>query len=475
MNASVKNPQLTVLRKMSVHEASFPVYAELSPGGGNVVSCLELEGILTAEAAIAALQQLQKRHAMLRAGYLNLASLNGTTKGNTPDYNFVEVPDAGIPFAQEDHDNPDAFEKQAEEVCHALLNHHYRHGELLSRVVLLSCTASHPHRHRLYFCVSHSICDGAAIVQLLDEWQRLVDGVVLETVADIPRSLLDRMPPAIERFTGAFKSLGTLLSFVTLQKQADKGLSFAFDVHAPASEHRCIAVSRTLDQEDFSALQSQVKAQNNSLHGAFAAALVAAFTDYLKTNRDVNSLQNGSHILSIPVVTTVNMRDKTSPPLASDTVACLSSGITSVTQVPMSALQNSSAFPYADMSRQVSTGVKQALDADQHWKVLRIYKIAGLKGLRKMFADASQKSLSTPLSLANLGRVKFANSTQRDVKKIEVYAAFHAMGPSMNIVINSLNDQLTLCFTCPFPVCSRATLNTFADASIRHLHTIARG
>lgn len=475
MNASVKNPQLTVLRKMSVHEASFPVYAELSPGGGNVVSCLEIDGQLPAETAKIALQKLQKRHAMLRAGYLNLGNLNSTNKGKTPDYHFVKVSGASIPFTHESFDSLDIFEQQAEQVCHSLLNHHYRHGELLSQAVLLSCTVRLPHRHRLYFCVSHSICDGAAIMQLLDEWQRLVDGVALEAVEDLPRSLWDRMPPAIERFTGAFKSLGTLLSFVTLQKQADKGLSFAFDVHAPASEHRCIAVSRTLDQEAFSALQSQVKAQNNSLHGAFAAALVAAFTDYLKKNRDVNSLQNRSHILSIPVVTTVNMRDKTSPPLASDTVACLSSGITSVTKVPMSALQNGSAFPYADVSRQVSTGVKQALAADQHWKVLRIYKIAGLKGLRKMFADVSQKSLSTPLSLANLGRVKFANNTQLHAKKLEVYAAFHAMGPSMNIVINSMNNQLTLCFTCPFPVCSRATLNTFADASIRHLHAIARG
>lgn len=470
MNASVKFAQETILRKMSVHEASFPVYAKLSPGGGNIVSCLELEGELSATTAQTALQLLQKRHVMLRAGYRNLAPT-----GTSPDYQFVAPAGASIPFMQVDLDSIEAFEQQGDQVCHALLNHHYLHGELLSRAALLSCTASHPHRHRFYFCVSHAVCDGSAIVQLLDEWQRLADGVVLETTTGIPLPLWDSMPPAIERFTGAFKSLGTLLDFVKLQKQADKGLSFAFDVQAPAAERRCLAVSRTLDQETFAALQAQVKAQHGSLHGVLAAALVAAFTDYLKTCRDIDALQDGSNMLSIPVVTTVNMRDKTSPPLASDTVACLSSGITSTTKVPISALPEGNTFPYADLARQVSAGVKAALEADQHWKVLRIYKIAGLNGLRKMFADASQKPLSTPLSLANLGRLTFPAQTQRRVRKIEIYAAFHAMGPSMNIAINSFNEQLTLCITCPYPVCSRATLNTFADASIRHLQTIARG
>lgn len=468
MNTSVSNPPGSVLRKMSVHEASFPVYAELSPGGGNVVSCLELEGELSATTAQTALLHLQQRHVMLQAGYSNLAPT-----GTSPDYHFVVTPGEGIPFMKINVDNNETFDQQGDKIFHDLLNHHYLHGKLLSRAALLSCTTTQPHRHRFYFCVSHAVCDGSAVVQLLDEWLRLANGVVLETTTSIPNPLWDHMPPAIKRPTGALKSLGTLLEFIKLQKQADKGLSFDFDVQAPAAERRCIAASRTLDKETFSALQKQIKAQSGSLHGAMAAALVAAFTDYLKTRRNTDALQDGSNMLSIPVVTTVNMRDKTSPPLAGDTVACLSSGITSTTKVPTSVLKNGNTLPYADLARQVSSGVKAALKADQHWKVLRIYKIAGLNGLRKMFADASQKPLSTPISLANLGRISLSNDTKLRVHKVDIYAAFHAMGPSMNIAINSFNDQLTLCITCPYPVCSRATLNTFADASIRHLKAIA--
>jgi len=470
MNAPVRYPENTVLRKMSVHEASFPLYAELSPGGGNVVSCLELDGELDAKTAQAALNRLQERHALLHASYLNLAE-----DARTPDYHFVEVTEKTIPCRQLSVGTLAEFSAQGDELLHALLNHHFLHGDLLSYAVVLTCTESTPHRHRFYFCISHAVCDGSAMLQLLDEWQQIVNGATLPAVPTIPAALWASMPAAIEGFTGAFRSLGTLLGFVQLQKQADRGLSFDFDVQAPASERRCIAVSRTLNGETFTQLRTQVKTQSGSLHGTLAAALVAAFTDHLKTQRDPVALQDSTQSLSIPVVTTVDMRDKTVPPLASDSVACLSSGITSATHVPLAALQNGANFPYAEIARQVSTGVTAALDADQHWKVLRIYKLAGLKGLRKMFADTSTKPLSTPLSMANLGRLSFTPGARLQVRHVDIFAAFHAMGPSMNIAINSLNDQLTLCITCPSPVCSRRTLNTFADACVHHLQTIARG
>lgn len=470
MNALSKLPVIKVLRPMSVHEASFPLYAELSPGGGNVVSMLELEGELHATALPAALQQLQQRHALLRAAYRNLASAT-----EAANYCFVEVANSAIGCVQQRADTLTTFRAQGDAIRHSLLNHHYLHGDLLCRVVVLSYTASLPHRHCLYLCVSHVIADGAAVVQLLDECQQILNGANLPAVPKVPAPLWSSMPAAIAGFAGAWRSLGTLLQFVRLQKQADRGLSFAFDVQAPASERRCIAATRRLDGETFSRLRAQVKAQNASLHGTLAAALVAAFGDYLQARRDPFALQDSSQALNIALVTTVNMRDKTQPALAHDSIACLSSGVTSNARLPLAALQRGAVFPYANIARQLSAGVSAALAGEQHWKVLRIYQLAGLKGLRKMFSEASTKPLSTPLSLANLGRLSFTAGARLKVRQVEIFAAFHAMGPSMNIAINSLDDQLTLCISAPYPVCSQTTLNRFADACVAHLQAIAAG
>lgn len=470
MNALSKLPVIQVLRRMSVHEASFPLYAELSPGGGNVVSMLELAGELHVAAVPAALQQLQQRHALLRAAYRNLAS--GT---EAADYCFVEVANSAIGCVQQSVDSLQALQIQGDAIRHSLLNHHYLHGDLLSRMVVLSYTASLPHRHCLYFCVSHVIADGSAMVQLLDECQQILNGGKLPAVPKVPAPLWSSMPAAIAGFAGAWRSLGTLLQFVRLQKQADRGLSFDFDIPAPASERRCIAATRRLDGATFSRLRAQVKVQHGSLHGTLAAALVAAFSDYLQVRRDPRALQDSRQALSIALVTTVDMRGKTQPPLAHDSIACLSSGVTSNARLPLAALQRGAVFPYADIARQLSAGISAALAAEQHWKVLRIYQLAGLKGLRKMFAQASTKPLSTPLSLANLGQLRFTAGTQLKVRQVEIFAAFHAMGPSMNIAINSLDDQLTLCISAPYPVCSQNTLNRFADACVTHLQAIAAG
>ena len=119
-----------------------------------------------------------------------------------------------------------------------------------------------------------------------------------------------------------------------------------------------------------------------------------------------------------------------------------------------------------------------ALQQDQHWKVLRIYQLAGLKGLKKMFIDGSEKPLATPISFANLGRVKFdfyinraaiANHEALKVTGYQAYAAFHASGAGVNIVASSLNSELTLCLTCPDPIISEQTLDKYADDVIELL------
>jgi len=246
-------------------------------------------------------------------------------------------------------------------------------------------------------------------------------------------------------------------------------LSFKVNVNVPIMEHRCRSTFRTLDQKSFTGLLKLVKDNGKSIHGLMSAAMLnTLLLDCQKSGR----LEKTKRVFSIPFVTTVNVRNKISPPVDDSVAGCLSSGVTSMVRVDKARIENNYQQSPWDFGDQVASGVTDALDQDQHWKVLRIYKLAGLKGLKKMFIDSSEKPLATPLSFANLGRVTFggvAKSEALSVTGYEVYAAFHASGAGVNIVASSLNGALTICFTCPDPVVSQETLNEYADAVVKQL------
>lgn len=468
-----------IIRPLSIHEASFPIYGDLTPGGGNIVVCLNLTGELSAEKAKQGLQQLSQAEASLRAA---IQQADNPKKG----YNFIELNNFDLPFSHHDIGETScsgktALQTEIDKIRTQFLNQSFQLGHLLWRAHLVS---DHQ-QHCLILCINHSVSDGSSVYHLMKRWLLALNSAtdIKATKNEFPSALWQHMPKRIANLAGAFRSLSVLATFIKAQKLADKGLSFKSEGNVPIAEHRCRSTYRSLDKTDFTSLLNYSKSKQQGLHGLLSSCLLQVFLEDCKQRRALDSL---AKVFTLPFVTTINARDKFNSNKKSQAVShvdnaisgCLSSGVTSLVQVDQALIDNDYKKQPWQLGEQVSSGVKQALQQDQHWKVLRIYQLAGLKGLKKMFIDSSEKPLATPISFANLGQVDFDfyinraaenNCQPLTVKDYQAYAAFHASGAGINVVASSLKGALTLCFTCPSPVISQKTMNDYADAVVQRL------
>lgn len=466
-----------IVRSLSIHEASFPVYAQLTPGGGNIVACLRVSGLLTAEICEQALQQL-----MLKEEGLQVSSQwikKDELSGQKPGYFFVKLEDSSPVFSVSTA-HEDDYESSVTSRCDALLNQPFIEGHLLWRSHLLSDHEND--RHALFICINHCISDGASVTSMLSEWLQQINGentkcIQPKKIQPLAESLWSNMPNKIAGFLGAMKSFDMLPAFIKGQKLADKGLNFESGCNVPASEHRCLSTFRTLTIESSKNLVANSKHLNKSIHGLISASLIQQL---LLQCQQKNGLKGIKDRFEIPFVSSVDMRSKVETDkqgLATDEIAlgCLSSGVVSMVSVDRDKIGQSYHDNPWQIGDQVAKGITSAFKQNQHWKVLRFYKVVGLKGLKKMFMDASEKPLATPLSLANLGVVNFKQCSRGrlTVKGYEVYAAFHASGAGVNVTANTLNDALTLCFTCPSPAMNRDSLEHYADDVVRLLDGFA--
>lgn len=448
---------IEILRPLSVHEASFPIYAELSPGGGNIVSVVTVAAALDAEAVRTAIARVHSRHALLSAGYRWLGE-----EGEDVGYVFTPAPEAGPEVEVIAVGTDAAVVAQAAVVRTRLLNHHFLPGHLLYRAAVISG----PSQSQVLLCISHAIADGASATALLKQWlQALVQPQAeLGLPQPLPAPLWAQMPRRIAGALGAFRALGVLFDFLKMQKAADRGLAFATDAQAPYTEHRSLSTKRRLSPDAFAALRAAVKSRESSMHGVIGSAFLRAFLADCEARQ---ALRGFGDSISVPLVTTVDVRRYLAEPVGADTPCCLSSGITSSVQLSRRDLAQGAELAWT-LARQIADGVQTALAAEQHWKVLRIYQLAGFKGLRKMFIDSAAKPMATPVSLANLGAVEIQVPSLA-VTEYEIYAAFHVSGAGMNVTVNSCHDGLTLCFTCPTPLLSPASLDRYADAVVAAL------
>jgi hypothetical protein len=470
----------SIVRALSIHEASFPMYGELVPGGGNIVVCLQLQGQLSREQAQEGFQKLMQAEASLQVASRWLEA--DAAKGNKAGYYFIRPDSPILPFTANNNEcrkTDNEFETSVNRVRTQLLNEPFLAGSLLWRAHLISeqFEESTPQQHCILLCVNHSVSDGTSIYHLIKRWLLALNHStnISATANTLSLPLWHYMPNKISGFLGAFRSLGILSTFIKAQKLADKGLSFKAECNVPIAEHRCRSTHRTLDQASFTALLKLTKKKNKSIHGLISAALLQVLLIDCKTR---GQLKNIPKHFSFPFVTTVNVRDKFQGQnnkyvKIDDAVAgCLSSGVTSMIEVDQDSIETDYHQSPWQLGQQVANGVTTALAQDQHWKVLRVYQLVGLKGLKKMFIDGSEKPLATPISFANLGPVKFdpyinyAASSKNEaltVKGYQTYAAFHASGAGVNAVASSLNGELTLCLACPDPIISQQTLEQYVD------------
>lgn len=481
----------TIIRELSIHEASFPVYGELVPGGGNIVVCLQLQGDLSQDQALQGFQKLMQAEASLQVASLWLEA--NPEENRKAGYFFIRPDSPVLPFSadiiesdnDENEKTDNEFGSTVNRIRTQLLNQPFQTGSLLWRAHLVSGRVEEntAQQHCVFLCINHSVSDGTSVYHLMKRWLLALNTStkISATANEFSLPLWHYMPKNISGFLGAFRSLGILSTFIKAQKLADKGLSFKEKCNVPISEHRCRSTHRSLDPLSFTALLKLTKKNNKSIHGLISAALLQVL---LKDCKSRGQLKNIPKTFSLPFVTTVNGRDKiqgnhNKHATIDDAVAgCLSSGVTSMVEVDQDFIDADYRLSPWHLGQQVANGVTTALEQDQHWKVLRIYKLAGLKGLKKMFIDGSEKPLATPISFANLGPVKFdfyvnratrADNQTLNVTGYQAYAAFHASGAGVNAVASSLNGELTLCLTCPDPVISQQTLDCYANDVINLL------
>ena len=458
---------MNTVRTLSIHEASFPIYGELAPGGGNIVACLRLQGALSPAQAEQGLNTLMQAEASLSVGCQRLQP-----QGQPQGYYFVQCTETAVPFEASTLEEGN-LEAAIDKARTTLLNQPFQPGLRLWRSHLVS----KGQQHCLLFCINHCVSDGSSVYYLLARWLKDLkrEGVTGQTRAGhesakhqaLGQPLWHYMPKKLSGFFGGLRSLGILSTFIKAQKLADLGLSFSVGHNVPAMEHRCLSTHRCLPSPSFTALLRLTKENGQSIHGVISAALLnVLLSDCQKSGR----LKNIKPTFSLPFVTTINARGKIIPAVDDSVAGCLSSGVTSMIEVKQSKIDNDYRRAPWHLGEQVVSGISQAFGEDQHWKILRIYQLAGLKGLKKMFLDSSEKPLATPISLANLGPVHFADAAHDippchglSVTGYEIYAAFHVSGAGVNIATSSLQGALSLCFTCPSPAVSQTTLEGYAD------------
>jgi hypothetical protein len=275
------------------------------------------------------------------------------------------------------------------------------------------------------------------------------------------------MPEKLARTLGIFRCLNIFAMLMKLQKQADSGIAFSVEIPAPATEHRCITSKRQLTQAQSLALVSLAKRSNVSVHGLIGAAALQAFVDHLKNEKGESFLALNPNT-KIPLVTTMDLRRRTQPVIDDHIIGCMSSGATHSVKCHWTS-KSLCASDYTELAKRVDSSLNIEINKQQHWKLLRIYQTLGLGGMKKIFSDAAEKPMSMPISLANLGRLKFPSSPLIHVARFEAAAAFHANGPSISIQSNTMNDQMTLCFSGALPQMSRRTLDFYSDLTMHHL------
>ena len=492
MNSIIQDPQVhgSIVRELSIHEASFPVYGELSPGGGNIVVCLQLQGQLSQDQATDGFQQLMQAEASLQVASQWLE--RDARKGRREGYYFIKPNNPILPFSadifegntsdcsnEDNHKADNDFSENVSYIRTKLLNQPFKVGSLLWRAHLVSekSSVNKPQKHCVYLCINHSVSDGISVYHLMKRWLLALHPStnISATFNEFSLPLWHYMPKRISGFLGAFRSLSIIPTFMKAQNLANNGLNFKADCNAPIAEHRCRSTYRILDKPFFSRLLKLSRCNKKSVHGLISSALLQIF---LTDNKNQGKLKNIPDKFNFPFLTTVNARDKiqgkhNKPLNIDDAIAgCLSSGVTSTVKINKKLIDVEYRESPWQLGDQIANGIAIALKKNQHWKVLRIYKLIGLKGLKKFLINGSEKPLATPISFANLGPVKFDfyinraetnNNEILTVKGYQAYAAFHASGAGINAVVNTLNGELTLCLTCPDPIISQQTLDRYAD------------
>lgn len=438
--------QASMIRPLSIHEASFPIFASLSPGAGNVVSIMVLKSRIDHAVLQQAIKNLQDAYPLLRMSY---KSDTGSATG------YVWSDGTGdVPVKCTSVGNLDDFDEAVTKCAESRLNYPLIEGTLQAIFDHVSCHE----KSAIIFCASHAALDGSSFYTINKNLLRILNECNVEKTSSPPPSLWESMPEGIKSKTGFLKTIPLLATLAKLQSHTNKGNFFKVEAPAPATEHRSIWEKREINSDQLKRIFFTTKKNGISVHGVVGAATLLALQAHLDPENRC-SLIGGK---SLPLVTTMDLRRRLKPQLDKNTVGCLSSGVTHLVNIPKHAPYNNTRS-IIEIAKSVESSLAAEIHNYQHWKILRLYQVLGLKGMKKAFKSAAENSMSTPITLANFGKLDFDIGDHIEVERIDIIPAFHCTGPAINVIANTIENSLFLSFCAATPQMSRNTLSAYAN------------
>lgn len=447
--------QATIIRPLSIHEASFPVFASLSPGAGNVVSIMVLKKRIDHAALLLALGILQDAYPVLKMSY---KSVTNSATG------YAWLDGAGeLAVERTLVENIDDFNETVTKCAEIRLNYPLIEGKPQA---IFDHVTSHD-KSAIIFCASHAALDGSSFYTINKNLLQILNGNKLEKISSPLPSLWESMPEDIKSRLGFLKTIPLLTTLAKLQSHTNKGNFFKVEIPAPATEHRSIWEKREISKDQFKRIISTSKDKGISVHGLVGAATLLALLTHLRA-------ENRCHLMgerSLPLVTTMDLRRRLNPQLDKNAVGCLSSGVTHLVSIPKNASINNIGS-LMDIAKSVENSLSEEINKNQHWKILRLYQTLGMKGMKKTFKSAAEATMSTPITLANFGKLDFDVGNHAEVERVDIIPAFHCTGPAINVITNAIDNSLFLSFCAATPQISRNTLSAYANLVISVLAAI---
>ena len=469
-------PETLRHRKLGILENSIFQMNAIAPGAGNIVTTIDTSKALTKELIEQALPHVCCEHPLLAV----------TCEQRSDGLHFCPVEGAAFPVSVEQRDHNKTGEQQRDDIQHKLLNDDLFKSPWLFKIVLLNTPNTERSSATLFLSASHVICDGQTLMKLVKDLLRVINQL-LNPSSTLPNPRKDsqlritapletEMPYQQRTLRGLLGAVGVGFDVLKLQKIASRGRSFRMEANVPPAQRTSNNLTVSLDEQELSQLLRACKAQEATIHGALGTALLFAISAHLQDIRTAKELRPVDGKIGLPVVTTIDMRRRASPPLSPTTSGYLSSGIVSNPRVPLDVRDSDGTLNVAafwDTSRHIAEENLKKIAEGEAWSALRVMEFLGPKGLTRQYRKSIDKPLYAPLYLANLGRIEPEAGAVAPLTNFSMHNAFHAFGAGIFALAMSINGRLNLSVTCPGPLMSKATLEGIVGGALDNLRSVA--
>ncbi len=409
----------------------------------NFVMIAQISGPLTEEKLRAGLDDVQRRHPLLRARLIPYQRERA--------FDLQGVPK--IPLRSAAPQTPVDWLGQVET---ELRTPFVQEGPLIRCGWFPVPEDQSPSGGTLLLTFHHSISDGTSGAYLLRDLLQSCAAQPLEPMS-FPQPIEAHMPAGTQGIRGLLKlasfALRQLLFFVRLG-----GLPRRISVEAecPVDQVNASVIHRALPPELLAALRARAKQEGTTVHGALSSAMMLAFVQ--------EELSGKAAVLGFGAP--VNMRDRMEPPVGEDVGLYVS--------MAQSAHRVSSSTEFWQLAKDAKHQLAQSIQAQDpfcfvpvtSWFISRM--MGRLFGERapKLVAALTSKAVRATTGLTNLGVLQISGRYGAlEVQRVHFAAAPSAMA---NLVATAatFNNTLLWNFIYNAPRLSQARMERYADACV---------